>query len=535
MDQKTKNPWLNWLPILVLGIVALTHLSYIPNGFIWLDHSDIEQKKAVLPLASLPSAFIRPFSQTRFYRPLVTVFHSIDASLYGTRAWGFHITNILLHLATVAAVSYFSRRFFHLSHKESWIIALLFGIHPSGILIAGGIIYRQESLLLLCALISLTSYMKARETNHRQSKVLSVVFFALALLSKETALFIVPGIAILWEILHTSKKRYSKEILIASLLVTLTYVFVRIRVIPDFWQPQPLELPIGPTVAVHITRVYTLLVQMISPVPPGASDAIFVPKHPYIIIISGIIVLLGLIGMLKRFGARSNAGKILLLLTILVLPASGAVPLPRLGSPHYGYITILPVAVMFVLATKKYRAMRAILVGWIIIASVTTFMWGYHFVNDETFFTHEVERDPNFREGYYFLGTYYLTHEDNKKACDTLQTGLQIPASVISFSDRTSMLVNYGTCLYRQRQMLEASEIYNLALLEAPIAIAPYIAFNSALTSYALGDHARVVELLSLYDWENKQAVLLLSDSLKMLGKEKESLEAKTRADSITE
>ncbi|MBT4139881.1 MAG: hypothetical protein HOE48_18330 [Candidatus Latescibacteria bacterium] len=96
----------------------MTHATYITNGFIWLDHGDLELGRAVLPLSHLHEAFLTRFGETAFYRPLVTVIHSLDTALYHQRAPGYHLTNVILHLLASAAFALFLSQFLSLNYSE---------------------------------------------------------------------------------------------------------------------------------------------------------------------------------------------------------------------------------------------------------------------------------------------------------------------------------------------------------------------------------------------------------------------------------
>jgi hypothetical protein len=132
--------------LLVLVIIFFIHVSYISNGFVWLDHGDIESGRAILPLSDLPHALFSRFGETGFYRPLVTITESIDAAVYGDWAPGFHLTNIFLHLIVVALVPLFLGAFFSLTFFELLFAMLLVGVHPYGWLPVGAISYRPELL-----------------------------------------------------------------------------------------------------------------------------------------------------------------------------------------------------------------------------------------------------------------------------------------------------------------------------------------------------------------------------------------------------
>src|SRR5919108_4391650 len=81
----------------VLAVTFLVHASYIANGFVWLDHGDIESGRAIVPLPQIYTALLTRFGETGFYRPVVTALYSLDAAIYDGWAPGYHLTNIVLH------------------------------------------------------------------------------------------------------------------------------------------------------------------------------------------------------------------------------------------------------------------------------------------------------------------------------------------------------------------------------------------------------------------------------------------------------
>src|SRR3989344_4785596 len=90
------------LLLISLIISVLVHLSYLTAGFVWLDYNDIVLGNAVLPLKDIGRAFFIPFGQTSFYRPVITIVNSFDKAIYGLKPFGFHLTNIFLHLLVIA-------------------------------------------------------------------------------------------------------------------------------------------------------------------------------------------------------------------------------------------------------------------------------------------------------------------------------------------------------------------------------------------------------------------------------------------------
>ena len=187
-----------WL--FVLGFGVLIHASYVGNGFTWLDHIDIEQGKAVVPLSEWQATFTTRYGETGFYRPLVTLTHSVDAAIYGPRAAGFHLTNVLLHLAFVASGVLFLSRFISFHERELRLAALIVLAHPLGWLPVGSISYRPELLVAFGTLLAVYFHARARLTGKPRWVALTFSTVLFGLFSKETALVWIPSFILLWEV-----------------------------------------------------------------------------------------------------------------------------------------------------------------------------------------------------------------------------------------------------------------------------------------------------------------------------------------------
>src|SRR5436190_18052077 len=101
----------HWLPVGTGLFLVAVRFSYFLNGFTWLDHGDLEQKNAVLPLSRLAYAFVTRLGDTGFYRPLVTIIHSLNYAVWGMWAPGYHLTNILVHVAVSLVAGKFVAQF----------------------------------------------------------------------------------------------------------------------------------------------------------------------------------------------------------------------------------------------------------------------------------------------------------------------------------------------------------------------------------------------------------------------------------------
>jgi tetratricopeptide (TPR) repeat protein len=132
-----------------------------------------------------------PGHHTGYYRPLVPLFYTLEHKIWGMRAVGFRITNLILHLTTCILL-YFT--FIRLLRDPfaSFLTALLFGLHPVNTESVAWISSRNNILVALFSLISFSAYIKTGNKRRVGAKVVSYSSFAAALLCKEFAILLLP-------------------------------------------------------------------------------------------------------------------------------------------------------------------------------------------------------------------------------------------------------------------------------------------------------------------------------------------------------
>ena len=125
--------------------------------------------------------------------PLTRLSFLMDSSIYGINPKGFHITNLLLHSLNSVLVFYF----LYVMTEEKWksfLVAILFAIHPQHVEAVVWISERKEVLAAFFGLLALSSYIKYIKENITLSSkeyftgsyyyLLSILFFIFSLLSK---------------------------------------------------------------------------------------------------------------------------------------------------------------------------------------------------------------------------------------------------------------------------------------------------------------------------------------------------------------
>jgi hypothetical protein len=202
-----------FLPILLfLVIIAAAYGYSLGNNFVWDDYLNIVDNHFIKSFKNFPSLFSReyltspgdlPFLTEKdvgagelSYRPVVTLTYFIDFFIWKLNPFGFHLTNILLHLLNTIlvyrlAMKINANRFFALA------AALIFAAHPvqaEAVLIPA---FREDLLACLFMLGSLVFY---AHRNNKYKNIMLIgcyVSYGFALFSKEMAVTL-PALILLY-------------------------------------------------------------------------------------------------------------------------------------------------------------------------------------------------------------------------------------------------------------------------------------------------------------------------------------------------
>jgi hypothetical protein len=212
-----------WPRLPVLGLIGLVLASYLPfigTGFSGTDSLPLIETSRVLGWSDLLRQLEQPvMAGTSFtsgeliYRPVVSLTFAADYLLWGLNAAGYHLTNILFHLATCLGV-YALLRTLGLARWSSLIGAAVFALHPT-VVAAVPVIARRDNLVSAAAFCwALVCLSVAVRGGHRWRLALlgGLVLFAAALLSKEMAFGAAPLVPLVmlgaWQTAPTHRGRH---------------------------------------------------------------------------------------------------------------------------------------------------------------------------------------------------------------------------------------------------------------------------------------------------------------------------------------
>lgn len=212
----------------ILFIALLIVIIFSPslkNEFAWDDKYLVINNPYVKGWAYLPQIFGAQLyqggqMQSDFYRPLQIVSFAVDHSIWGLNPFGYHLTNLLLHISNSLLV-YFILIAISASPYLALLTAMLFGVSPA----ISGITYyisaRSDLLMALFTFLSFLSFSKYIKTRRRSLYIFSIASFMSALLCKEMAVAVLMLLGL--EIFRSGQK--DKGRWAALLPYALTLVF----------------------------------------------------------------------------------------------------------------------------------------------------------------------------------------------------------------------------------------------------------------------------------------------------------------------
>ena len=179
-----------WLGFAVLGLALFS--PALRGGFVsddlgyivinpYIHEFSFENLLAILDPRGEPALY------TANWAPLHLIGHAVEWSLWGSSTTGYHVANVLLHALTAALLAaLFTQRGF--SRAASGLAGLVFLVHPANVEAVAWIF----QLKTIGALALATGALLA----HPRRPWLGTLLFALALLTKASALFALPVAAV---------------------------------------------------------------------------------------------------------------------------------------------------------------------------------------------------------------------------------------------------------------------------------------------------------------------------------------------------
>lgn len=232
------SPGLHVSKPMLAAVLAATTLAYLWTlhfGFVYDDLGQIVANPLIQSWHFLPQYFhgnvwMQQSPLGNYFRPLFLLWLLINHTLFGPHPAFWHVTTVGAHLGATALVYVLALR---LSRRQNVaaIAALIFGVHPAHVESVAWISGVTDALLALFLIPSFLAFMNYREKRGAKWLGVSVGLYALALLTKETAV-VLPALVVVYVLLCPDepwKKKVTDAVVLALpfALITIPYIFLR--------------------------------------------------------------------------------------------------------------------------------------------------------------------------------------------------------------------------------------------------------------------------------------------------------------------
>lgn len=233
---------------ILLLVTAVTYLGTIRFDFVYDDFPQIVNNPFLKAWRHVPQYFVNsvwkqiaPTSPGNYYRPLFLLLLRTNYALFAGRPLGWHLMAIGLHVL-VTWLTYLVVRKMTGQFTTAWLAALIFGVHPMHHEVVAWVSGTTESLFAVLFLLAFLAYLRSLEGSKTLWITLSCALYALALLSKETAIVFpalvfahgwIESISAVSENRSANADRFRSAFMptIPFLPIALVYLFARYRIL----------------------------------------------------------------------------------------------------------------------------------------------------------------------------------------------------------------------------------------------------------------------------------------------------------------
>jgi protein O-mannosyl-transferase len=175
------------------------------------------------------------------YRPLSVVTFAIEQGLFGSNAkvkppddvaFVRHFMNVVYYIFSIVLLLYFLTTFvFKNNQLVAFITCFLFLIHPMHTEVVANVKSRDEILSFLFIILTFIAAFRYRETKQPKQLFFGLLFYFLALLSKEYAVTLLVLIPMLLYIVKGDSFRTAFLATLPFLIIALLYIVIRISIV----------------------------------------------------------------------------------------------------------------------------------------------------------------------------------------------------------------------------------------------------------------------------------------------------------------
>jgi protein O-mannosyl-transferase len=479
LSPKAKNTILKWAPWLVL---LLTFALYVKASFWGLTNFDDDIFIANNPLIKdcSFSGIVKMFTgiSSGKYQPFTTLSFAAEYAVTGLNPFVFHLTNILLHLASTWLVFKITEQLSG-NRTTAAIVSLLFGIHPMHVEEVAWASERKDMMYAYFYLLSMWYYIKYCTGGYKSGAYIgSFCFFIVSLFSKSEATTL-PLALLLIDIYYKRKinwKTIAEKIpMLAFSIFISTVSFLSQQSDGSIGQMTTLSYGIVNRLFLITSVPAFYLVRLFIPGPLSAMHYYPELSHgllpwPYYASLPILATAIWLLAKLKSLGRELFFGIGFFAITISVMPQLVFVG-PSLTPERYSYVPYIGLLLILAswitkVAIPKWKttttaALSLFVAALCVITWLRIDMWQ----SSITLLTDTINKNSYVSDRCYFFwlrGNAYISDGDVRAAIDDYDEAIkEHPGYIEAYA-------NKGAALFNAQDMKDAITSYDTALRLSP-------------------------------------------------------------------
>lgn len=425
---------------------------------------------------------------SNYWRPTFTAFNILNFRLFGIEPFGWHFLNLLLHAGVCVLIFLLLRRW-NLSANLSFIIALIFAVHPTRVESIAWVAGSPDLLFGAAFLGSLWFADKwSAERKGTIYLIAALVLYALALGAKEVAMLCFP----IYFLLFSYRKKPENEIAdkqndeiksienktsvfnatLAFGILAFAYFFIRWAVLGRISQPAEDAAGLFSAILTAPSVFIFYLKQIIFPVTIGTNYSLRAIENfdifgfvlPFVISIAAMI----LFYLLARRSFVQKIGFALFILPLLPTMNITAYVPEQIVHDRYLYLPLLGFLLMVFpylaeILQKKFpeKSEKFLLIIGVLLSvplAVQTFINNEYWKNEIALWEHNIKVDPSSAFNFSQYGYALLEKEKYAEALEAFNQSLDIHSSANTLMGRARaniFLNNYEEAVWDLQTVIE--------------------------------------------------------------------------------
>ena len=474
----------DWKLVLIHAAIILAAGLWIYSPafygyWVWDDSMYLGQNPLLNDPARLWKAWFQPGSFIEYY-PIEQTVQWVQWQLWGNDTFGYHITNVCLHLLSAFLVWRLLSKF---GLRLAWLGGLIFAIHPMMVESVAWISELKNTLSLPPFLLAICAWIDYEERGRRADYLMALAFFLVAMLCK-ISMAPFPVIILLygwwkggrigWRDLLASTPFFAISVILGLITAWSGICYIQ----GQLKSPYMVEIGgffsrfvmAGQTLSFYFTKCFWP-VEPLPMYPQWKVD----PSSP--IQFLPWFVLVGAVYWLwrrrKGWGCHALLGLGFFILTLG--PFLGFVPISYLSftwvMDHFLYVPIIGLIGIVVAGIERVDARLASSVHPFSTGILTVIMglmafeshwYAAAFTNDETLWTYTVDRNPEAWGAHDNLGEIYLKVNQPEQAKEQFDAVIRLKPEL------APPYVNLATALLQMGRIPDATEALQQSLERDP-------------------------------------------------------------------